>query len=155
MIQKILEKAWEFLQHPVETFQRSKDEPLGAVIPYYLTLLVLNTVLTMIGSYGDLLSQVKRGFLTAGGEINPFAVILILGNDLFRVLFLGTAGLLIGGVVIHAGVYLAGGRKGMRKTFTALMYGATPYLVTSWITSGPATAAAARWLEISWNSLTP
>jgi len=136
MIKKILQKAWEFLQHPVETFRISKDDRFTEVLTYYLILFFLDIVLTLVFSSGDLVMLAKRGFPNVGGTIDPFMFFLIIfGNDLFRTLFLGTLGLLTGGILIHIGVYLTGGRKGMKKTFMALMYGLTPYLVTSWITS--------------------
>jgi len=61
MIKKILQKAWEFLRHPVQTFQKSKDDPFKEVVTYYLILFILASVLTLVFSSGDLLMLVKRG----------------------------------------------------------------------------------------------
>jgi len=136
MIKKILQKAREFLRHPVEEFRISKDDPFIEVLTYYTILFFLDIVLTLVFSSGDLLMIAQRGLPNVGGTIDSLMPFLIIfGNDLFKTLFLGTLGLLTGGILIHAGVYLAGGRKGIKKTFTALMYGLTPYLMTSWITS--------------------
>ena len=136
LIKKILQKAREFLQHPVETFRISKDDRFTEVITYYLILFFLDIVLTLVFSSGDFVMLTKRGFPNVGGSTGPFyPFFTIILNDLFRILFLGTVGLLIGGILIHIGVYLTGGRKGMKKTFMALMYGLTPYLMTSWIAS--------------------
>lgn len=117
MIKKILQKAWELLRHPVETFRNSKENRFEDAVIYYGVLLCLNAVLS-------------------GIFINQFGLLRIIGfiiGFIPAIIFIGMIGFSIWISVVHVCVYLCGGRKGMDKTFVSAMYGLTPLLLMSWI----------------------
>ena len=51
----------------------------------------------------------------------------------FLVLVIGFTGILILAAWIHLWVYLLGGRRGILRTVTAIVYGSTPSLILGWI----------------------
>jgi len=116
LIKKILQKAWEFLRHPVETFRNSKGNRFEEAVFYYVILLGLNAVLSGI------FIITRFGFLSIIGFSIAFIFIIMLG-------------FIICIPVVHVCVYLCGGRKGMGKTYVSVMYGLTPFLLISWVAS--------------------
>ncbi|NYT17574.1 MAG: YIP1 family protein [Methanomicrobiales archaeon] len=124
-----------FLLSPVETFQKVRKADLGDTLKYFLILVVINTVLSVIISLVALssmwaaYSSIFEGLgiaipAAAGFGIIIFAILMIFVTLL--VLFIGAAWL-------HLWVYILGGRKGYMETLKALAYGDTPFLLIGWI----------------------
>jgi hypothetical protein len=124
-----------FILSPTETFQKVRSADLGDTLKYYLILVVINTVLTVIVSlvalsalwsaFNTLLPGLGLGAPTAAGfGIVVFAILMIFVSVL--VLFIGAAWL-------HLWVYLLGGRKGYLSTLKAVAYADTPSLLIGWI----------------------
>jgi hypothetical protein len=124
-----------FILSPVETFQKVRPADLGDTLKYYLILLVINTVLSVIVSLVALSAvwAAVNAFLPglglgapalAGFGIVIFAILMIFISLLF---------LFIGAGWVHLWVYLLGGRKGYMQTLKAIAYGETPALLIGWI----------------------
>jgi hypothetical protein len=124
-----------FILSPVENFHKVGPADLGDTLKYYLILLVINTVLTVIVSLvalsavwaaiNALFPSLGLGAPTlAGFGIVIFAILMI-----FVYLLL----LFIGAGWVHIWVYILGGRKGYMQTLKAIAYGDTPNLLLGWI----------------------
>jgi hypothetical protein len=124
-----------FILSPTESFQKVKGADLGDTLKYYLILVVINTILsvivslvalsTMWGTISALFPGLGLGAPAAAGfGIVVFAIMMIF--ILLVVLFIGAAWL-------HLWVYLLGGRKGYLSTLKAVAYGDTPSLLIGWI----------------------
>ncbi len=120
---------------PVETFQKVRKADLGDALKYFLILVVINAVLSVIISLVALssmwaaYSSIFEGLgiaipAAAGFGIVVIAILMIFVNLLF--LFIGAAWL-------HLWVYFLGGRKGYLETLKAIAYGDTPHLLIGWI----------------------
>ena len=124
-----------FLLSPVDTFQKVRKADLGDALKYFLILVVINTVLSVIISLVALssmwaaYSSIFEGLgialpAAAGFGIIVFAILMI---------FVTLLALFIGAAWLHLWVYILGGRKGYMETLKALAYGDTPYLLIGWI----------------------
>lgn len=71
MIRKIFNKASDFIHNPIETFKKSKDDPFSDVVTYYLTLFILDSVLTLVVSSGDLIMLMKKGPRMSEVQLTP------------------------------------------------------------------------------------
>jgi hypothetical protein len=124
-----------FILSPTETFQKVRGADLGDTLKYYLILVVINTILTVIVSlvalsavwtmFNSLLPGLGLGAPTlAGFGIVIFAILMI---------FLSVVILFIAAAWLHLWVYLLGGRKGYLETLKAIAYADTPSLLLGWI----------------------
>ncbi|HON81008.1 MAG TPA: YIP1 family protein [Methanoregulaceae archaeon] len=120
---------------PVETFQKVKTADLGDALKYFLILVLINTVLSVIISLVVLSSMwvvyssiyESLGIVvpaTIGAGMVAIAILMIFGS--IFILFIAAAWL-------HLWVYILGGRKGYIETLKAIAYGATPELLIGWI----------------------
>ena len=124
-----------FLLSPVETFRKVRDTDLEDSIRYYLLLLAINAVLSVIvnlafaGSvwmvFSDLLKQAGLAVpAVAGAGVIFVALVMIIVQ--FVLVFFGAAWL-------HLFVYLLGGRRGYLETLKAITFGSTPAMLLGWI----------------------
>ena len=124
-----------FLLSPVETFQKDRKADLGDALKYFLVLVLVNTVLSVIISLVALssiwaaYSSIFEGLgialpAAAGFGIVIFAILMI---------FVTLLALFIGAAWLHLWVYILGGRKGYLETLKAIAYGDTPSLLLGWI----------------------
>jgi len=124
-----------FLLSPVDTFQKVRKADLGDALKYFLILVVINTVLSVIISLVALssmwaaYSSIFEGLgialpAAAGFGIIVFAILMI---------FVTLLALFIGAAWLHLWVYILGGRKGYTQTLKAIAYGDTPSLLLGWI----------------------
>ena len=124
-----------FLLSPVETFQKVRKADLGDTLKYFLILVVINTVLSVIislvalssmwAAYSSIFESLGIAIPAAAGfGIIVFAILMI---------FVTLLALFIGAAWLHLWVYILGGRKGYMETLKALAYGDTPYLLIGWI----------------------
>ncbi|NYT08235.1 MAG: YIP1 family protein [Methanomicrobiales archaeon] len=123
------------LLSPVETFQKVRKADLGDALKYFMILVVINAVLSVIislvalSSMWAVYSSIFEGLgiavpAAAGFGIVVIAILMIFVNLL--VLFIAAAWL-------HLWVYILGGRKGYVETLKAIAYGNTPHLLIGWI----------------------
>ena len=131
-----LETIKGFLMQPVESFRKVRGTSLGDAIKYFLILVIINVILTMIvdlvfasailSTLTETIGQMGMGevFLIETIGMVVLAIILII---LMLVLLFVVAGWL------HLFVYLLGGRKGYAETAKALIFGSTPYMLIGWI----------------------
>jgi hypothetical protein len=125
MFDNFIEKLKGFLLNPVETFQKSREDTLGATFTYYIILVIISAILSALVAWGF-------------ASLSPFASIPGLGGFFPATVFImviigGIIGPFIGGAWLHIFVWLLGGRKGYVQTVKAVMYGSTPGLLLSWI----------------------
>ena len=124
-----------FLLSPVETFRKVRDTDLEDSLRYYLLLLAINAVLSVIvnlaiaGSvwmvFSDLLKQAGLAVpVVAGAGVIIIALVMIIVQ--FVLVFIGAAWL-------HLFVYLLGGRRGYLQTLKAITFGSTPAMLFGWI----------------------
>ena len=124
-----------FLLSPVETFRKVRDTDLGDSLRYYLLLLAINAVLSVIvnlaiaGSvwmvFSDLFKQAGLAVpAVAGAGVIIIALVMIIVQ--FVLVFIGAAWL-------HLFVYLLGGRRGYLQTLKAITFGSTPAMLFGWI----------------------
>jgi hypothetical protein len=124
-----------FLLSPVETFQKVRKADLGDALKYFLILVVINTVLSVIISLVALssmwaaYSSIFEGLGIALPAAAGFGIVVIA----ILMIFVTLLALFIGAAWLHLWVYILGGRKGYVETLKALAYGDTPYLLIGWI----------------------
>jgi hypothetical protein len=124
-----------FLLSPTETFRKVRPADLGETLKYFLILVVISTILSVIIILVALSSAwaVIAALLPALGLTAPavagLGIILIAIILIFVYLLL----LFIGAAWVHVWVWLLGGRKGYMMTLKAIAYGDTPYLLLGWI----------------------
>jgi len=134
---EIFEKMKGFLLEPSKTFDGVKKESLGEAFKYFLVPLVIGSLLSAIvvgvvtGMIAGLLGSLWFGGLgplagLAGGGVGAIVYFIYM-------IIVGIVAIFVGGLWMHIWVYLLGGRKGLSQTIKALMYGATPSLLLSWI----------------------
>ena len=125
MVTALVEKVKGFLTNPVDTFRQSKEEGTDAVFPYFIMLLLLHAALSAVLAALAIEILPMAGMITWGhsGPVVVFFVSLVTGF----------AGILVFGAWLHLWVYIFGGRRGIRQTMKAVMYGDTPFLLFGWI----------------------
>ncbi|MCK4799221.1 MAG: YIP1 family protein [Spirochaetes bacterium] len=131
-----IEKAKGLLTtDPEITFDASKDDTLEEAIKYYAVIVAvysfLSTVvisITMKGSFGSMMGigQLETMMGVGAGIIGAVVLFVVM-------LVLGIIGAFIGGALVHVGVLIVGGKKGITQTIKAIMYGSTPGLLLGWI----------------------
>jgi hypothetical protein len=135
IIMDFIELVKGFLLSPVETFQKVRKADLGDALKYFLILVVINTILSVIISLVALssmwaaYSSIFEGLGIALPAAAGFGIIVIA----ILMIFVTLLALFIGAVWLHLWVYILGGRKGYVETLKALAYGDTPYLLIGWI----------------------
>lgn len=132
----IIETVKGFLMQPVESFRKARKTSIGDAIKYFLLLLIVNAILTVIVDL-VLASAVLSVINQAMGHMGM--------GELF---LMGTIGVVVGAIILvilslillfvvagwlHLFVYLLGGRKGYVETVKAMIFGSTPYMVIGWI----------------------
>jgi hypothetical protein len=124
-----------FLLSPVETFRKVRPADLGDTLKYYLILVVIYTILSVIISLVALSSAwaVISALFPALGLTAPAAIGLGIVLVAIVLIFLHLLVLFIGAAWVHIWVWLLGGRKGYLVTLKAIAYGATPNLLLGWI----------------------
>ena len=125
MLNTIVNKARGFLLEPVETFRKSRTDAPGAVLAYFLALLLVNAVLSAIVA-AVFASQMP--FLAGISSGVPLPVLVF-----FAALAGGFILTLVFAAWVHLWVYVFGGRKGIMQTVSAIVYGHTPRLLLGWI----------------------
>lgn len=124
MGQTIVERAQGVLIDPVETFRDARTDDPGDALAYFGALLAVNLVLLCI-SVIDGLVQVS------GGEPGPiiYAVLVSVIADAIGTVVL----FVLAALALHLFVALLIGGKGIKETFKALAYAATPGLLLGWV----------------------
>jgi len=128
-----VKKTKGFLIRPTETFNKVKEEEIGAALKYFVVWLLIYAVLSAVifATIGNML-----------GNFSPLNSLSILGVGtggmaalwLFIILFvLGFIGVFISAGIIHMGVLIVGGKQGYYQTLKAIVYGNTPTYVLGWI----------------------
>jgi hypothetical protein len=117
-----------FLFHPSRAFGEVLQEPFRESLRYYGILLSAATVLTVGVSVLTILSMEARYNTPYHIPLVPYSAFLA-----FWCLLAGTAGFGIAALVFHLLVSLCGGKKGLVRTVTVLLYAATPLLLSSFI----------------------
>jgi hypothetical protein len=135
IIMDFIELVKGFLLSPVETFQKVRKADLGDTLKYFLILVVINTVLSVIISLVALsamwgvYSSIFEGLGIAIPAAAGFGIIVIAILMIFVTLLV----LFIWAAWLHLWVYILGGRKGYMETVKAIAYGDTPSLLLRWI----------------------
>lgn len=132
-----VEKVKGFLTEPSKTFDAVKGDALDEAIKYYaiiaavysaIFVLLLTFIGTLSGSMmGRNLGAIMGSMMGAGAGIAGAILLFIL------FMILAIIGSFISGAIVHIGVYIMGGKKGIVQTIKAVMYGSTPGLLLGWI----------------------
>ena len=132
MVLSIGERIKGFLFSPSKTFDNSEEDTLGDAFKYFAVLLAIYAVLFSI--------MVLAAFPAMSWMVGPWAAMLgLTAGPLLAVAMLvlslisGIIAVFIMGLWMHIWVYIVGGRKGVKQTIKALMYGATPSYLLGWI----------------------
>jgi hypothetical protein len=122
-----------FVLSPVETFRKVKDTDYNDTLVYFLVLVLINTVLSVLimrvslpsvwSVFNSIFERTGIRTMSGSGIVNGAVLMIIVDLVL---LFIGAAWL-------HLWVYLFGGRKSYRETLKALAFGETPALLLGWI----------------------
>jgi len=132
----IIETAKGFLMQPVQAFQKARRIELGDAIKYFIILLIINAILTVIVDLimgSAILSAINQAMGQLGmGEIFLAETIGVAIGAIVLVIVSLIMVFIIGGW-LHLFVYLLGGRKGYLETVKALIFGSTPYMLIGWI----------------------
>jgi hypothetical protein len=138
MLREFRARITGILLHPSGEFPKARDESLRQVLLYFISLLAVYVLLTLVAGFGYLYLTGNSGsFLhfTSRWQAYFFALTLIGG----------IAGFLIMMLWLHLWVYLLGGRKGMKQTIKAVLYAQTPAFLLLWIPL----PGIARWFLLS------
>lgn len=124
MGQKIVERAQGFLINPVETFRDARTDDLSAALAYFGALLAVNLVLLCLLVTGGLVlvSGVGSGLIVCAVLVSVIAD--VIGTIVLFVL---------AALALHLFVVLLIGGNGIKETFKALAYAATPGLLLGWV----------------------
>jgi hypothetical protein len=125
MLDNFVEKLKGFLLTPVETFQKSREDTLGATFSYYIVLAIISAILVTL-LYTAIASLSPLSTLPGFAGMFPAVLFVILIITYIIAPF-------IGGAWLHIFVWLLGGRNGYIQTVKSMMYGGTPSLLLSWI----------------------
>jgi hypothetical protein len=110
---------------PAAAFRNAQSDELGEALKYFAIILAINSVLSglmvMIG-LGASTGIPGMGVGVAGG------IAAIIGNFIG-----GIIGLFVCGLIVHIFVALIIGGNGIWQTINAMIYGATPAMLFSWI----------------------
>lgn len=132
----IIETAKGFLMQPIQAFQKARGTELGDAIKYFIILLIINAILTVIVDLimgSAILSAINQTMGQFGmGEIFLAETIGVAIGAIVLVIVSLIMVFIIGGW-LHLFVYLLGGRKGYLETVKALIFGSTPYMLIGWI----------------------
>lgn len=133
-----IDKVKGLLLDPTGTYQKLKDEEMGAALRYFVIWLLIfsalaavifavigTAVFSMIPQTAEL--GPLNNFLGAGGGI------VVAGLMFIMILIFGIIGVFIGAAIIHLGVLLVGGNQGYNQTVKSLIYGGTPGYLFGWI----------------------
>ncbi len=133
MVLSIEERIQGFLFRPSATFDASKEDTIGDAFKYFVVLLAIYAVLFSIMVY-------YVAFSAMSWIVGPGAAIMGLAAGHIRAVAMlvltfisGIIAVFIAGLCMHIGVYIVGGRKGVKQTIKALMYGSTPSCLLGWI----------------------
>jgi hypothetical protein len=125
MSQDIIDKAKGFLMDPAAAFRNAHSDDMGEALKYFAIILAINSVLSglmvMVG-LGASVDVAGMGVGVAGG------IAAIIANFIG-----GIIGLFICGFIVHIFVALIIGGNGIGQTINAMIYGATPAMLFSWI----------------------
>jgi len=137
MSEGILPRAKGMLLDPTVTYQSLRDEVLGEALKYYAALLIVPAVLSalyyiLFVVVMDIALPVVYGIdTTSASLLSGVGIGVLVGIVIY---IGGFISLFIKGVVFHIlGVYIVGGRKGIKETIKALAYASTPALLLCWI----------------------
>ncbi|MDW7726728.1 MAG: Yip1 family protein [Candidatus Methanoperedens sp.] len=129
-----VEKVKGFLMEPSRTFDASKEDTLEDAIKYYAVIIAVYSALFALivtfafGSLGSMMGLGQLGMMAgAGAGIGGALIIFVM------ILVSGIVGVFISGAIIHIGVLIVGGKKGITQTIKAVIYGSTPGLLLGWI----------------------
>ena len=127
-----------FAFNPARQFAAAKDDSLSDAFKYYTPLLaILGAILSIVVAIAasKIVSMLGlSGFALMEGLPELGKIIPLLGVGTFVVtIVLGILAALYIAVWLHIWVYLLGGRKGLRQTTKAVLYGATPCLILGWL----------------------
>ena len=127
-----------FAFNPARQFAAAKDDSLSDAFKYYTPLLaILGAILSIVVAIAasKIVSMLGlSGFVLMPGLPELGKIIPLLGVGTFVVtIVLGILAALYIAVWLHIWVYLLGGRKGLRQTTKAVLYGATPCLILGWL----------------------
>lgn len=134
------------LTKPADTFRKLKDKTGVRPLLYFAVLVGINLVLLLI--LAIFINEYRKMSYHFGYQ--PPLAILITGTILGPLL-LAVIGAFVVILLLHAGVCLFGGRKGIQATATVFMLGITPLLLIAWILpsvgglAGPVAIIALLW----------
>ncbi len=127
-----------FAFNPARQFAEAKDDSLGDAFKYYIPLLaflgaILAIVVSIAGGMMVSMLGLSRFVLMPGlPELGKLIPVLGVGTFIGTII-VGIIAALYISVWLHIWVYLLGGRKGLRQTAKAFMYGVTPCLALCWL----------------------
>ena len=101
-----------FLIEPSKTYYTSKEDTLGDATKYFVILVFIFAILNVISASVFL----KLGLI----EALLFGIVILISKIVM---------IFIWGAILHIGVYIVGGKKGISQTIKALMYANTPALL--------------------------
>ena len=127
-----------FAFNPARQFAAAKDDSLSDAFKYYIPLLaILGAILSIVAAIGVnmIVSMLGlSGLVLMPGLPELGKIIPLLGVGTFvGTIILGIIAALYIAVWLHIWTYLLGGRKGLRQTTKAVVYGATPCLILGWL----------------------
>ncbi|MCK4796258.1 MAG: YIP1 family protein [Spirochaetes bacterium] len=118
------ETAKGLLMDPTNTFNDLEDDTLENAIKYYAVIVAVFPLLFVLfiatANYSTI--RVRAGVFI--GDALVIFVMMLVG---------GLVGAFIIGVISQIGVYILGGKNGIKQTVKAVMYGLTPVLLLGWI----------------------
>lgn len=126
----IVKKLKGFLVEPSKAFDDSKEDKLTEALKYFFILVLLSSVLKILIHvfFGNLTGSIIEtfGMMSISIPAQP-----IMGTVIYPVY--ATISIILFGGILHFGVFIVGGKKGLNQTTKVGIYGSTPSLLLSWI----------------------
>jgi hypothetical protein len=119
----MVERVEGFLFAPSRTFDACREDMHRDVFIYYATLAVVYAILLSVMALIEPIAGLPSlAHIWMFGDLSPLSSAAI-----------SISAVIIAGLWMHIWVYLLGGKNGVAETMNAMMYGATPAFVLSWI----------------------
>jgi hypothetical protein len=130
MIKTVVSRITGILVSPAGTFRSARDDP-GKILAFCLLLTVC--IHSLLSSILIILQNAPHPFFLLV-KMPVRSVLMVNGAVTFIALLVSWLFLIaVWGIWVNLWAYLSGGKKGIGRSMTAVIYGTIPLLLTGWI----------------------
>ncbi|WOF17143.1 hypothetical protein F1737_10865 [Methanoplanus sp. FWC-SCC4] len=130
MRQNIHARVAEFIQNPLESFDKYSEEDLFMSLEYYLILSVFFSLLSSVTTVFGMNSIATMFFNIQTEEMVLWMALPVTFTAILLVLI---SGLFLSGIFLHIFVIITGGKRGYVRTVKSIIFASTPALIFGWV----------------------